>query len=49
VPLKGFYEAEYYLQNYIDHHPDDPYVVYNDLPKIKHLQQQFPELLKQHR
>src|SRR5712672_1419608 len=41
VPLKGFYDAEEYHQNYIDHHPDDPYVVYNDLPKIKHLQQQF--------
>jgi len=49
VPLKGFYEAEEYHQNYIDHHPDDPYVVYNDLPKIKRLQQQFPELLKPHR
>jgi len=49
VPLKGFYDAEDYHQNYIDHHPNDPYVVYNDLPKIKHLQQQFPELLKPHR
>jgi len=49
VPLKGFYDAEDYHQHYIDHHPNDPYVVYNDLPKIKHLQQQFPELLKPHR
>jgi peptide-methionine (S)-S-oxide reductase len=49
VPLKGFYDAEEYHQHYIDHHPDEPYVVYNDLPKIKHLQQQFPELLKPHR
>ena len=46
VPLKGFYDAEDYHQHYIDHHPNDPYVVYNDLPKIKHLQEQFPELLK---
>ncbi len=49
VPLKGFYDAEDYHQHYIDHHPNDPYVVYNDLPKIKHLQQQFPDLLKPHR
>jgi len=49
VPLKGFYDAEDYHQHYIDHHPNDPYVVYNDLPKIKNLQQQFPELLKPRR
>jgi peptide-methionine (S)-S-oxide reductase len=49
VPLKGFYDAEGYHQHYIDNHPDDPYVVYNDLPKIKHLQQQYPDLLKPHR
>jgi peptide-methionine (S)-S-oxide reductase len=46
TPLKGFYDAEDYHQHYIDHNPDNPYVVYNDLPKLKHLQQQFPELLK---
>jgi len=46
VPLKGFYDAEDYHQHYLDHHPNEPYIVYNDLPKIKHLQQQFPELLK---
>jgi peptide-methionine (S)-S-oxide reductase len=46
VPLKGFYDAEDYHQHYLDHHPNEPYIVYNDLPKIKHLQQQFPDLLK---
>ncbi|HEY6390049.1 MAG TPA: peptide-methionine (S)-S-oxide reductase MsrA [Bryobacteraceae bacterium] len=46
VPLKGFYDAEDYHQHYLDHHPNEPYIVYNDLPKVKHLQQQFPELLK---
>jgi peptide-methionine (S)-S-oxide reductase len=46
VPLKGFYDAEDYHQHYLDHHPNEPYIVYNDLPKIKHLQEQFPDLLK---
>jgi peptide-methionine (S)-S-oxide reductase len=46
VPLKSFYDAEDYHQHYLDHHPNEPYIVYNDLPKIKHLQQQFPDLLK---
>jgi peptide-methionine (S)-S-oxide reductase len=46
VPLKGFYDAEDYHQHYLDHHPNEPYIVYNDLPKVKHLQEQFPDLLK---
>lgn len=44
TPLTGFYEAEEYHQNFIDHNPDYPYVVINDLPKIKRLQEQFPTL-----
>ena len=44
VPLKGFYPAEAYHQDYAAHHPDNPYIVYNDAPKVAHLQQQFPEL-----
>src|SRR6267378_5699280 len=39
VPLKGFYDAEDYHQHYLEHHTNEPYIVYNDLPKIKHLQQ----------
>ncbi len=46
TPLAGFYNAEEYHQHFIDHNPNYPYVVYNDLPKLKHLEQQFPELLK---
>src|SRR5262249_11205398 len=34
VPLKSFYEAESYHQDYLVHHPDEPYIVYNDLPKL---------------
>lgn len=44
TPLTGFYEAEEHHQNFIDRNPDYPYVVVNDLPKLKHLQEQFPTL-----
>ena len=44
VALKGFYPAEGYHQNYATNHPDDPYIVYNDAPKVAHLRQQLPEL-----
>jgi peptide-methionine (S)-S-oxide reductase len=44
VPLKAFYPAEAYHQDYFAHHPHDLYIVYNDAPKVTHLQQQFPEL-----
>ena len=44
VPLKGFYAAEGYHQNYAANHPDDPYIVYNDAPKVAHLREQLPEL-----
>lgn len=46
VPLKAFYDAESYHQNYATMHPEDPYIAFNDLPKIQHLKQQFPELYK---
>ena len=46
VPLNGFYAAEDYHQHYFDHNPSNPYIVYNDAPKVKQLQQQFPQLLK---
>ncbi|MBV9625106.1 MAG: peptide-methionine (S)-S-oxide reductase MsrA [Acidobacteria bacterium] len=43
-PLKGFYAAEAYHQNYATRHPDNPYIVFNDAPKLVHLRQQFPDL-----
>jgi len=46
VPFKAFYEAEAYHQNYLELHPDNPYIVFNDLPKVRHLKQEFPELYK---
>jgi len=44
VPLKGFYRAEDYHQDYELHHPNDPYILVCDRPKIDALKQQFPEL-----
>jgi len=46
VPLEGFYPAETYHQNFLVQHPDYPYIVYNDLPKLEHLKKEFPELLR---
>jgi peptide-methionine (S)-S-oxide reductase len=44
--LQGFYPAENYHQNFVERNPDYPYVVYNDLPKLRHLQQLLPGLMK---
>jgi len=44
VPLVAFYRAEDYHQDYAAHHPDNPYIAMFDLPKVKHLQQEFPNL-----
>ncbi|HEY5102200.1 MAG TPA: peptide-methionine (S)-S-oxide reductase MsrA [Steroidobacteraceae bacterium] len=44
TPLKTFYEAEGYHQDYARRHPSDLYIVYNDAPKVEHLQKEFPAL-----
>ena len=44
VPLQGFYQAEAYHQNYAELHPMQPYIMFNDAPKVEHLRKQFPEL-----
>jgi peptide-methionine (S)-S-oxide reductase len=44
VALKAFYPAEAYHQDYATRHPDNPYIVYNDAPKVAHLRQEFPDL-----
>jgi peptide-methionine (S)-S-oxide reductase len=46
VPLKGFYAAESYHQNYATLHPYDPYIAINDAPKVEHLKQELPELYR---
>lgn len=44
TPLQGFYQAEDYHQDYAVHHPDNPYIAFNDLPKLTDLKQDLPEL-----
>jgi len=44
TPLKGFYDAESYHQDYALHNPDNPYILVCDRPKIDALEKEFPEL-----
>ena len=44
TPLKGFYRAEDYHQDYALKNPGNPYIQVCDLPKIAALEQQFPDL-----
>ena len=44
VPIKAFYPAEGYHQNYATLHPNNPYIAHYDLPKVANLQKEFPEL-----
>ena len=46
VALQSFHEAEAYHQDYLAHHPNEPYIVINDLPKVENLRQQLPSLYK---
>lgn len=46
-PLKAFYPAEAYHQDYLVRHPAQPYIVYNDLPKIDNLKRLFPLLYRE--
>src|SRR3974390_579769 len=48
VPLKEFYPAEEYHQDYVKHHPNNPYIMINDLPKLSSLKKQFPELYREY-
>ena len=43
-PLRGFYNAEDYHQDFLYNNPDHPYIVYNDIPKVKNLKKLFPAL-----
>jgi peptide-methionine (S)-S-oxide reductase len=46
VPLDRFNEAEAYHQDYLAHHPHQPYIVINDAPKLEALQREFPQLYR---
>ena len=47
VPLRVFYPAEEYHQNYMARHPNSAYIVINDAPKVEHLRRQFPALYQE--
>lgn len=46
TPLVEFFVAEKYHQDYLKNHPDEPYIVMHDLPKLEALKQKFPELYR---
>ncbi len=46
APLQTFYPAESYHQDFVANHPDYPYVVINDLPKLRELHERFPDLVR---
>jgi peptide-methionine (S)-S-oxide reductase len=46
VPLKKFYPAEDYHQNYLAQHMTQAYIVYNDIPKVENLKAKYPELYR---
>jgi peptide-methionine (S)-S-oxide reductase len=43
---RAFYPAEAYHQDFLTRHPTNPYIVYNDLPKIRELEHLFPDLYR---
>lgn len=49
VPLKGFYDAESYHQDYALHNPNNPYIMICDRPKVEALKQQYPDLFKDYK
>jgi peptide-methionine (S)-S-oxide reductase len=46
-PLRGFYPAEGYHQNFAALHPDNGYIAYNDLPKIENLRRMYPDVFRE--
>jgi peptide-methionine (S)-S-oxide reductase len=44
--LRAFYPAEAYHQDYLVHHPNQPYIVINDQPKVAALKKQFPDIYR---
>jgi peptide-methionine (S)-S-oxide reductase len=46
IPFKAFYPAEPYHQDYLARHPGNPYIVFNDLPKLRNLKKEFPDEYK---
>ena len=49
TPLKGFYKAEDYHQDYATKNPNNPYIQICDVPKTKALKAEFPELFVEYK
>src|ERR1700729_1092680 len=49
VPLKAFYDAEDYHQDYAEKNPNNPYIQVCDVPKVAALKEQFPELFQDYK
>jgi peptide-methionine (S)-S-oxide reductase len=45
-PLRGFYAAEAYHQDFLVKHPTHPYIVFNDLPKVRNFERTLPKLYR---
>jgi len=46
-PFKAFYPAEPYHQDFLERNPTYPYIVFNDLPKVRNLKKLFPEIYRE--
>ena len=46
APLAAFHRAEAYHQDYLALHPTEPYIVYNDLPKLEALKKDYPAMVR---
>jgi peptide-methionine (S)-S-oxide reductase len=44
TPASAFFAAEDYHQDYLTLHPNQPYIAYNDIPKVENLKAMFPEV-----
>jgi peptide-methionine (S)-S-oxide reductase len=49
TPLKAFYDAENYHQDYAEKNPNNPYIQVCDVPKVAALKEQFPELFQEYK
>jgi peptide-methionine (S)-S-oxide reductase len=45
-PFQAFYPAESYHQDFLKNNPGNPYIIYNDIPKLENLKQEFPSLYR---